>query len=152
MAAAAALATPAVYPAFFFVLEKGSKSARNAVIPTFPMHRPPDFDVSGTNGPHSLSRVKVGTHSALLKGSHTTAHTAKHGALSSPGHSTVLTCQRNCHRKNSRRKWMHALRRVSASSGVAAPLSCGNLFFCYSVVIFAPLLVWPTRRIINQDY
>ena len=39
MAAAAALATPALYPAFFFVLEKGSKSAGNAVIPTFPMHR-----------------------------------------------------------------------------------------------------------------
>ena len=39
MAAAAALATPAVYPAFFFVLEKGLKSARNAAIPTFSMHR-----------------------------------------------------------------------------------------------------------------
>ena len=32
--------TPALYPAFFFVLEKGSKSAGNAVIPTFPMHWP----------------------------------------------------------------------------------------------------------------
>ena len=30
---------PAVYPAFFFVLEKAVKSAGNAVIPTFPMHR-----------------------------------------------------------------------------------------------------------------
>ena len=39
MAAAAALATPALYPAFFFVLEKAVKSAGNAVIPTFPMHR-----------------------------------------------------------------------------------------------------------------
>ena len=38
-----------------------------------------DFNTSGTNGPRSLSRVKVGTHSALLKGSHTTAHTPKHG-------------------------------------------------------------------------
>ena len=38
MAAAAALATPALYPAFFFVLEKAVKSAGNAVIPTFPMH------------------------------------------------------------------------------------------------------------------
>ena len=28
-----------LYLAFFFVLEKGSKSAGNAVIPTFPMHR-----------------------------------------------------------------------------------------------------------------
>ena len=32
--------TPGVYPAFFFALEKGSKSAGNAVIPTFPMHWP----------------------------------------------------------------------------------------------------------------
>ena len=39
MAAAAALATPAVYPAFFFVLEKAVKSAGNAVISTLPMHR-----------------------------------------------------------------------------------------------------------------
>ena len=38
MAAAAALATPALYPAFFFVLEKAVKSAGNAAIPTFPMH------------------------------------------------------------------------------------------------------------------
>ena len=30
---------PAVYPAFFFVLEKVVKSVGNAVIPTFPMHR-----------------------------------------------------------------------------------------------------------------
>ena len=36
MAAAAALATPAVYPAFFFVLEKAVKGVENAVIPTFP--------------------------------------------------------------------------------------------------------------------
>ena len=47
------------------------------------------------------------THSALLKGLHTTAHTPKQG-LSSLGHSTVLCCQRNRHRKNSRRKRMHA--------------------------------------------
>ena len=39
VAAAAALATPALYPAFFFVLEKGSKSAGNAVISMLPMHR-----------------------------------------------------------------------------------------------------------------
>ena len=39
------------------------------------------FSTSCTNGPRSLSRVKAGTHSALLKGSHTAAHTAKHGAF-----------------------------------------------------------------------
>ena len=35
----ASVLTPALYPAFFFVLEKCSKSAGNAVIPTYPMHR-----------------------------------------------------------------------------------------------------------------
>ena len=39
MSAAAALATPALYPAFFFVLEKAVKSAGNVVIPTLLMHR-----------------------------------------------------------------------------------------------------------------
>ena len=34
----ASVPTPALYPAFFFVLEKGSKSAGNAVIPTYPTH------------------------------------------------------------------------------------------------------------------
>ena len=55
---------------------------------------------------------------------HTAAHTAKHGGYLSIGHSVALCCQRNCHRKNSRRKWMHALWRVSAFTGVAAPLGC----------------------------
>ena len=35
------------------------------------------FNTSGTNAPRPLSQVKAGTHSALLKGSHTRAHTAK---------------------------------------------------------------------------
>ena len=38
-----------------------------------------DFNTSGTNGPRSLSRAKVGTHSAFGEESHTAAHTAKHG-------------------------------------------------------------------------
>ena len=33
------------------------------------------------NGPRSLSRAKVGTHSAFGEGSHTAAYTAKHGAF-----------------------------------------------------------------------
>ena len=40
-----------------------------------------DFNTSGTNGPRLLSRVKMGTHSALLKGPHTRAHTAKQGCF-----------------------------------------------------------------------
>ena len=37
------------------------------------------FSTSLTNAPRLFSRVKAGTHSALLKGSHTAAHTAKQG-------------------------------------------------------------------------
>ena len=39
------------------------------------------FLTSLTNGPRSLSQVKVGTHSALLKGSHTAAYTPKQRAF-----------------------------------------------------------------------
>ena len=92
------------------------------------------------NGPHSLLRMKVGTHSPLPTGSHTAAYTAKHGALSSPGHSTVLSCQRNRHRKNSRRKRMHASWRVSASSGVAAPLGCVTFFSFVEIALVRPTL------------
>ena len=37
------------------------------------------FSTSRTNGPRLLSRAKVGTHPALLKGSHTRAYTPNHG-------------------------------------------------------------------------
>ena len=106
MAAAAALATPALYPAFFFVLEKGSKSAGNAVIPTFPMHR--SYGLQGSlkrrykhpsptsiNGYHTAKKLlsqspakrptfafadESGyTHSPLPTGSHTAAYTPKQG-------------------------------------------------------------------------
>ena len=39
------------------------------------------FSTFRTNGPRSLLRVKAGTHSPFGEGSHTTAHTAKHGAF-----------------------------------------------------------------------
>ena len=82
MAAAAALATPALYPAFFFVLEKGSKSAGNAVIPTFPMHRS-----------HGLKHLRHKHRNVRFKGlrwvhtppqpltAHTAAYTPKQGAF-----------------------------------------------------------------------
>ena len=45
--------------------------------------RPPlvAFSTSRTNGPRSLLQAKAGTHSALLKGSHTSAYTPKHGCF-----------------------------------------------------------------------
>ena len=49
----------------------------NAVPNRFLAH----FSTSRTNGPRLLSRAKAGTHSAFGEGSHTAAHTAKHGAF-----------------------------------------------------------------------
>ena len=101
----ASVPTPAVYPAFFFVLGKAAKAQEtqsyqrfqcightdfkglsNAVTNTHPL-----LPSMGTtrqksscrnrlqNGPRSLSLAKVGTPSASLKGSHTTAHTPNQG-------------------------------------------------------------------------
>ena len=65
-----------------------SKSCRHAAVPNrFLAH----FSTSRTNGPRLLSRVKVGTHSALGERSHTTAHTPKQGAsLPRPQHGLEL--------------------------------------------------------------
>ena len=66
----------------------------------------------------------AGTHATLAPNR---AHSGSQGetrGLLSPGHSVALCCQQNCHRKNSRRKWMHALWRVSAFFGAAVPLGC----------------------------
>ena len=70
-----------------------------------------------------LNIPSAGTHATPAPNR---AHSGSQGetrGLLSPGHSVALCCQRNCHRKNSRRKWMHASWRVSASSGTAAPLA-----------------------------
>ena len=104
------------------------------------------FSTSPTNGPRSLSRAKVGTHSALLKGSHTRAHTAKQGAFqlgvlslpsersarsqTSPGRVSerctlpLLGLGRGCSRRTQRA--CGAAMRLCASllRGVAAPLGC----------------------------
>ena len=52
------------------------KSYRHNAVPNRFSSR---FSTSFTNGPCSLSQVKAGTHSPLLKGSHTTAYTPKQG-------------------------------------------------------------------------
>ena len=50
------------------------------------------FSTSRTNGPHSLSQMKAGTHSAFGERLHTTAYTPKQEP-SLPGHSRALRCQ-----------------------------------------------------------
>ena len=108
------------------------------------------------NGPRSLSRMKAGTHSALLKGSHTAAHTAKHGVFwvrvvslpsahsarsrTSPGRVSerqtlpLLGLGRVCSRRT--QKAYGTAMRLCASllRGVAAPLGC--VIFSVSVEIY----------------
>ena len=67
-----ALATAALYLAFFFVLEKAVKIAGNAVIPTFPAHCPhglqhlrhkrPTFAFTSESGLHTRLCSKDRTH------------------------------------------------------------------------------------------
>ena len=59
-------------------LHISSKSYRHNAVSNRFLFR---FSTSRTNGLRSRSRVKAGTHSPLLKGSHTAALTAKHGAF-----------------------------------------------------------------------
>ena len=81
------------------------------------------FNTSGTNAPRLLSPVKVGIHSAFGEKSHTAAHTPKHGpSLPRPQHGLVLPAKlppKEQPEEADARLW-----RVSASSGVAAPLGC----------------------------
>ena len=76
------------YQRFQHVGHTGFKGLSNAVTNTHPL-----LPSMGTtrqksscrnrlqNGPRSLSRVKVGTHSAFGEGSHTAAHTVKQGCF-----------------------------------------------------------------------
>ena len=106
------------------------------------------------NGPHSLLRMKVGTHSPLPTGSHTAAYTAKQGAFRMGGAITTLGAFRtfaNIPGPGVRTAYFAALgswpegaleeRREPAeqrcayarrcSAGVAAPLGCVIFFRFY---------------------
>ena len=86
----ASVPTPALYPAFFFVLEKAVKSAGNAVIPTFPAHCPhslqhlrykrPTFAFADESG-YTLAFANRIAHSGLH---------AETGAVSDGGAITTL--------------------------------------------------------------
>ena len=111
------------------------------------------------NGPHSLLRMKVGTHSPLPTGSHTTAHTAKHGAFrmgalslpsdrstrspTSPGRVSerrtlpLLGLGRGCSQRT--QKAFGTAMRLCASlfRGVAAPLGCVICLQLGDVAVFS---------------
>ena len=66
----------------FSSLKKARKAQETQSYQRFQCIGHTGFNTSGTNGLRSLSLLKAGTHSALLKGSHTTAHTPKQGRCS----------------------------------------------------------------------
>ena len=159
MAAAAALATPALYPAFFFVLEKAAKSAGNAVIPTFPAHCPhglqhlrhkrPTFAFTPESG-YTLGSAQRIAHN----GSHGETGAFRTGLLSLP--STRTARSRTSPGRVSERRtllllglgWMYSRRtqkafgtamRLCASlfRGVAAPLGCVICLQLGDVAVFS---------------
>ena len=97
------------------------------------------FSTSRTNGPHSLSQMKAGTHSAFGERSHTTAYTPKQEpSLPRPQHSLELPAKSSPKEQPEEadaRPW-----RVSASSGVAAPLGCVIFFASVEIVALCPVL------------
>ena len=73
---------PALYPAFFFILEKAVKGAGNAVISTLLMHRSYGLQHLRHKRLTFASADKSGyTHSAFGERSHTAAHTVKQGCF-----------------------------------------------------------------------
>ena len=119
-----------------------------------------DFNTSGTNGPRSLSRAKVGTHSAFGEESHTAAHTAKHGPSGRgryhyPRHvlhvhehpragcQNGVLCRfgilaRRCSRRTQKAFGTAMRLCVSLSRGVAAPLGCVIFFASAEVAACTP--------------
>ena len=96
------------------------------------------FSTSRTNGPHSLSQMKAGTHSAFGEKSHTTAYTPKQEpSLPRPQHSLELPAKSSP--KEQPEEADARLWRVSASSGVAAPLGCVilSLVFQHCVLLLS---------------
>ena len=61
--------------------QQREKSGETAAINFIPNRFSSQFSTSPTNGPRLPSLPKAGTHSAFGERSHTTAHTAKHGAF-----------------------------------------------------------------------
>ena len=137
-------------------LHISSKSYRHNAVSNRFLFR---FSTSRTNGLRSRSRVKAGTHSPLLKGSHTAAYTPKQGAFrmgvvslpsersarspTSPGRVSerqvlpLLGLGRGCSQRT--QKAFGTVMRLCASlfRGVAAPLGCVICLQLGDVAVFS---------------
>ena len=155
----ASVPTPAVYPAFFFVLEKAVKSAGNAVIPTFPAHCPHGLqhlrhkrltfasaDKSGYtlgfrrkiahSGPHAETRA-FRTGPLSLPSERSARSQTSPGRVSERCTLPLLGFDRGCSRRTQRA--CGAAMRLCASlfRGVAAPLGCVIFLQFGDVAVFS---------------
>ena len=155
----ASVPTPAVYPAFFFVLGKAAKSAGNAVIPTFPAHCPhglqhlrhkrSTFAFTPESGYTLGFRRKIAHN-----GSHAETGAFRMGALSlpsvrsarsrtSPGRVSerqtlpLLGLGRVCSRRTQKAFGTAMRLCASLSRGVAAPLGCVIFLQFGDVAVFS---------------
>ena len=133
----------------------GKAAVSNSISNRFSSH----LSTPRTNGPRSLSRAKVRTHSALLKGSHTRAHTAKQGYFGwgwyyyprTVSHVSKTLCSRISERqtlplwglgqgcsRSTQRAFGTAMRLcASLFRGIAAPLGCVIFLQFGDVAVFS---------------
>ena len=160
MAAAAALATPALYPAFFFVLGKAAKGVGNAVIPTFPAHCPhglqhlrykrPMFAFVGESGytrhPSPEPRTQRLTRRNRWRfgwGWYHYPRSVSHGSETLRGRVSerrtlpLLGLGRGCSQRTQRAFGTAMRLCVSLSRGVAAPLGCVICLQLGDVAVFS---------------
>ena len=155
----ASVPTPTVYPAFFFVLGKAAKSAGNAVIPTYPMHRShglqhlrhkrPTFAFTPESG-YTLGSAQRIAHN----GSHGETGVFRTGVVSlpsersarsqtSPGRVSerrtlpLLGLGRGCSQRTQRAFGTAMRLCASLSRGVAAPLGCVICLQLGDVAVFS---------------
>ena len=132
------------------------------------------FNTSGTNGPRSLSRAKVGTHSAFGEKSHTTAHTPKQGRFGwgryhyprcvphvhehpRAGYQNGKLCRfgilaGRCSRRTQKAFGTAMRLCASLSRGVAAPLGCVICLQLGDVAVFSLCTQYFTQNFLRvQD-
>ena len=147
----ASVPTPALYPAFFFVLEKAAKSAANALIPTFPTRWSHDLQhLRRKRSTFAFTPESGYTFAFAQRIAHKRLH-AETGAVSDGGAITTLgafhtfrkPCVARCQNGKLCRFWVlvggaleecrePAEQRCAyarrCSAGVAAPLGCVIFF------------------------
>ena len=170
----ASVPTPALYPAFFFVLGKAAKGVGNAVIPTFPAHCPHGLQhlrykrltfASADKSGYTLGFPRKIAHS----GTHAERGGVSDGALSlpsarsarsrtSPGRVSerhtlpLLGLGRGCSQRTQRASGQRCAYACRCPEGVAAPLGCVIFLQFGDVAVFSLCTQYFTQNFLRvQD-